>query len=207
MNKKIIKQIIVILALIVTLFAIYKLIKTYAVFYSEADATIEQKQANWIIKVNNTNISSGIEQQFTVNEIEVATNSRVTEGKIAPGGSGSFYITIDPSNTDVAIRYDIQLDKSNLTNDKIKIASIQEILNSNSLIQSAQDTYTGVISLSDIKAGKTNKIKTDIMWENDETQNDKDTEVGTKKNPTIDIPIKINVIQYLGETITPYVQN
>ena len=204
MNKRIIKRILIILILVICLFVAYKIIKTYAIFYSEANATIEQKEAMWTIKVNGTDISSGIEKNFLVNQLEVEQNSHVKNGKIAPGLSGSFYITIDPGNTDVAVRYDVKLDESNMTNEKIKINSVTEVASNNILIQSAEDTYTGIISLADIKAGKKNSIKAQIVWTNDETQNDKDTEVGTRSNPSIDIPVNIKVSQYLGETITPY---
>lgn len=203
MNKKIINKLIIIVILFIALFIVYKLIKTYAVFYSEGNATVEQKQANWTIKVNNTNISSGVETDFTVDQIEYLSNSHVLANNIAPGLSGKFYITIDPTNTDVAVRYDIFIDKSNLTNDSITIQSINEIQNNNTLKRTDTSTYTGVISLSDIQASKTNKIEIVLNWENNELNNANDTIVGTSTtNPSINIPVKVSVTQYLGETIT-----
>lgn len=204
MNRKIIKQILIIITLLVFLFAIYKLVQTYGVFYSEGNATVTQQQAKWIIKVNGTNVSSGVEQEFTVNEIELEENTHVMPGKLAPNVTGNFYIEISPENTDVAVRYDIKLDKSKLTNKQIQIISIEEIQNGNTLVETSQDVYTGVISLADAKAGVTNKIKVSINWQNDEENNDIDTEVGTVKNPKLQIPIDVNISQYLGETIEPY---
>lgn len=204
MNKKIIKQILIIITLLMVLFAIYKLVQAYGVFYSEATATVSQEQAKWIIKINGTNISSGIEQEFVVDQIEIAGDSHVAPNKLAPGTSGNFYIVIDPGNTDVAVKYEIKLDKSNLVNQQIKIESIEEVLNGNALVETSQDAYTGVISLADIKAGKTNKIKVSINWQNDEANNEEDTKVGTTKSPKLQIPIEVTVSQYLGENVEQY---
>ena len=53
MNKKVIKQILIIITLVMVLFVIYKLVETYGVFYSEGTATVVQEQAKWTIKINN----------------------------------------------------------------------------------------------------------------------------------------------------------
>lgn len=205
MNKKVIKQILIIITLVMVLFVIYKLIETYGVFYSEGTATVVQEQAKWTIKINNADISSGIEQELIIDQVEISENTHVAPGKIAPNLTGDFYIVIDPGNTDVAIRYDIQLDKSNLTNQQIQILSISEIENENTLVETDKDVYTGVISLADIKAGVTNKIKVSINWQNDESNNEVDTNMGITKNSKLQIPININVSQYIGETIEQYI--
>ena len=199
MIKKYVKQILMIITLIVILFALYKIAQTYAVFYNEANGTITQKQANWIIKINNADISSGVEKEFVVDQFECNENSHIMPGKIAPSVTGDFYITIDPTNTDVAVKYEIKMDKSNLVNEKIQILSIEEVENNISLTETEDGAYSAIMSLDDIKAGKINKIKVTISWENDEENNEEDTKIGTVKNPTLQIPITINVSQYLGE--------
>ena len=55
-----------------------------------------------------------------------------------------------------------------------------------------------------IKAGKTNKIKVRLSWENDENNNQMDTTLGTLKGYTVNIPINVTATQYLGETIEEY---
>lgn len=202
MNKKIIRQIAIILFLLVVLFIVYKLIKTYAVFYSEGNGIVEQKQASWIIKVNNTDITSSTKTTFIINQIEYSSSSHVASNKIAPGLDGCFYIIIDPSATNVAIRYDIKLDKSSLTNNSITISSIEEINNNNILKRTDNSIYTGVISLSDVQSGKKDKIKFNVNWINNEDNNSNDTIIGTTQNPSINIPVTVNVTQYLGENIT-----
>ena len=194
---------IIIAAIAVIIFAVYEFNKTYALFESQAIATITQQQANWIIEINGTNIVSDIEKDFEVNEINMATNSHVMPGKIAPAITGDFYITIDPKNTQVAVMYTIVLDQTQITNDKIKITSVEEIQEHNTLVKTAADSYTGIMELSDIQAGKINKIQFSISWENDETNNESDTEYGTKSNPKLNIPIEVHLSQYLGEEIIP----
>ena len=95
--------------------------------------------------------------------------------------------------------------KEYLINDKISIVSVEEIESGNTLTRTAETTYTGLISLSDIKAGKTNKIKVRLSWENDENNNQMDTTLGKLKGYTVNIPINVTATQYLGETIEEYV--
>lgn len=205
MNKKILKKILIIVILFMILVVAYRLINTYALFYSEGQGVVKQDNATWLIYVNNNNITSENSNKFTIDTFEIEENSHVEPGKAAPGVSGSFYIIIDPKNTNVSIKYSVNLDKSYLINDRINIVSVEEIENNNTLIRTDENTYTGVIPLSDIKNGKTNKIKVKINWENDENNNKMDTTIGTLKSYTINIPINVTATQYLGEEIKEYV--
>ena len=91
-----------------------------------------------------------------------------------------------------------------MVNDKIKIVSIEEINQNNELIRTDESTYTGVITLNDIKEKKVNNIRVKITWLNDEENNKADTTMGTIENYKINIPIEVDVTQYLGETIEEY---
>ena len=205
MNKKILKKILIIVILFMILVVAYRLINTYALFYSEGQGVVKQDNATWLIYVNNNNITSENSNKFTIDTFEIEENSHVAPGKAAPGVSGSFYIIIDPKNTNVSIKYSVNLDKSYLITDRINIVSVEEIENNNTLIRTDENTYTGVIPLSDIKNGKTNKIKVKINWENDENNNKMDTTIGTLKSYTINIPINVTATQYLGDEIKEYV--
>lgn len=206
MNKKIIKKILIIAILFMILLMAYKLINTYAVFYSEAQAKVKQENATWTIYVNNTNISSQNSNQFNVDTFEIEDNTHVAPGKIAPNTKGKFYIVIDPKETDVSVKYDIKLDKSQLINDKIEISSIA-IDGENTLIKTGEDIYTGVIMLDSIKQGRVDKIKVTLEWENDESNNENDTKIGRYVNYKMKIPIEVKATQYLGEKIEEYIPN
>ncbi len=109
---------------------------------------------------------------------------------------------IDPTDTDVSIRYDISFDLSELSDTKIKIDSIEEVNNTNNLIKTGENTYSGIIRLEEIQNKQTNKIVVNFTWDEDETTNEGDTAMGIIPDNKISIPVKVKVTQYLGEEIT-----
>lgn len=115
---------------------------------------------------------------------------------------GSFDIEIDVVDTDVSVRYDVILNKENLTNKNLKIKSVQETEVSNNLIQTAENTYTAIIPLEEIQKGNSkNKITVEVEWEDDGTNDEQDTQMGLIYNSKLEIPITIHASQYLGEQI------
>lgn len=200
MNKKI-KVLFLVLGIIVILFLTCKIVETYALFYSEAEARVSQNLGDWTIKVNNKDVSNGIVEQFTVEQLELETDENVKEGKIAPGLNGTFTITIDPTDTDVSVRYDITFDTSFLKAENMKLAKVEKIDSDNQLIEISENTYTGIISLSDIKQGRKDKIKVTLNWGNIDENDLDDTELGKIKDNKINIPILVTITQYLGEEI------
>ena len=50
-------------------------------------------------------------------------------------------------------------------------------------------------------------IEVNIIWNNNESNNDKDYELGKKAEMEVYIPVRINLKQYHGtETLVPYVE-
>ena len=201
MNKNLQKVLILVMMCVLALL-IYKIINIYAVFHSEVGANVELKNGTWNITVNGTQITTGVETQFVVDQITTTENSHVKPGTLAPGLSGNFAMVINPEDTNVSVKYDITLSKEGLENSNLRIKSIQEIDNGYSLIKTGENTYTGVIPLEQIKQGIIHKIQMEVEWIDDETNNEGDTELGKSTEP-LQIPITVHVIQYLGEEITP----
>lgn len=199
-RKKIIKKYLILLTFIATIFAVYEITSIYAVFHSEAVGNVSESLAKWKILVNNQDIVSGTEQDFDIGEF-IIPNNNVIEGKFAPGLEGYFELTIEPQDTQVSVRYDITIDESQAILEDIHLISVEEIAQNNTLIQTAEDTYTGIIPLSVINNNYVNTIKITFKWEEEENALQNGTEIKTD-TPAIDIPIKVNVKQYLGETIT-----
>ncbi len=183
---------------------IYEVIHIYAVFQSEIEGNVQFTNGKWNIYVNGTEISRGVETSFLVDHINIGESSHVKEGNIAPGLSGDFEIAINPSDTDVSVRYDINIDKENMTNDNLQITNIEETIENNTLTRTAENTYSAIIPLNKIKNGITNNIKISVTWTDNETNSDQDINIGTVSNPKLHIPITVHVSQYLGETITEY---
>lgn len=189
----------------IILIFVYCIIQIYAVFQSEVSGSVTIKNGVWQIKVNNTDISNGTNKEFKVNQIQVQNNEHVKPGNLAPGLLGTFNILINPDNTDVSVRYDISLNQENLTNKNISIKSIKETNKGADLIKTAENTFTGTITLDEIERGITNNIEVEIEWKDNEETNEEDIELATKSEDyKLDIPIIVHVSQYLGEEIVAY---
>lgn len=202
MNKNLQKVLILVIMCVLALL-IYKIIDIYAVFHSEVEANIELKNGIWNITVNETQITTGVETQFVVDQISTTENSHVKPGTLAPGLSGSFVIAINPEDTNVSVRYDITLNQEELGNSNLKIKSIQEIENNYQLIKTGENMYTGILPLEEIQNGIIHKIQMEVEWLDDGLNNENDTELGKDNTKPLQIPITVHVIQYLGEEITP----
>lgn len=181
---------------------IYEITNTYGLFESNINMDVDSKLATWNILINDTNI--GKSETFTIDNFNSEEDSTVASGKIAPGTSGYFNININPSTTQVSIRYDLTFDFSKLDN-LFTITKVEE-KNGYNLIKTGPNTYSNVITLNEIKENKTNNIRVHIKWNNNEENNDKDTEIGLTENNTLNIPVSITVLQYSGEKIEPYVE-
>ena len=203
-NKQNEKKIIILVCMCSILILIYEIVHIYAIFYSEVTGNVEMKNGKWVIEINGTEISKGVQKDFVIDQINIDQSEHVKEGKLAPGLSGNFEIQINPKNTDVSVKYEISLNEENLKNSSLKIKSISETEYNNELIRTDKNTYTAIIPLEEIKKGVTNSIKVEVEWENLEENNEEDTKEGSKYQSVLQIPISIRVSQYLGEEILPY---
>lgn len=201
MNKN---KIIIIIALLLIIVIIYMIVSTYATFRSEFTGDMKIDSATWKIVVNNTDISSNTVKEFVIDNINIDESQGVEQGKLAPGLSGNFNILIDPSDTNVSIMYELQFDTSNINSTNIRIDSVKETSTNNTLVQTAQNTYVGIITLDDIKNNVTNNIQVTLLWNDD---GDADINVGGIPDYSINIPVKIKVSQYLGEELQEYKDN
>lgn len=201
------KKLLILICAIIFIILIYEIIHIYAVFHSEMEANVQLKNGTWNINVNGTQISKGVDATFVIDKISTSQNEHVENNKLAPGLSGSFSIKINPENTDVSIIYDITLNEEKLTNSSLQIKTIKETEVGNTLTQTGENTYTGVILLEDIKKGTTNTIEMEVEWIDDENNNEEDTKLGSTYDSKLSIPVKVHVSQYLGEEINPWTQD
>src|SRR5574344_464187 len=177
--------------------------KTYALFENNGEAKITESIGKWQIKLNGTDISQSITSDFVIDNFIYTDNTNVANGVIAPGRNGYFDIIVDPSGTDVAVRYDITIRLTANTYSGNVSFNIDDQTGGNA-VKTSSDTYSGVISLADIKANKTITLRVNMTWL-DETNHDiDDTTLGTTLNSGLEIPVTVIVSQYLGEVITPY---
>ena len=202
MNKNI-RKILFLLMTSVFILLIYKIIDIYAVFHSEIESNVALENGKWNITINGSDITTGTVTEFVINQITTTENDHVKPGNLAPGLSGSFEIEINPEDTNVSVRYDITLNQQELGDSNLKIRSIEEIEQNYKLIQTEENTYTGVILLEEINQGINHRIRMEVEWADQEISNEADTTLGTDVTNKLQIPITVHAIQYLGEEITP----
>lgn len=201
------KKLFLLLIMCIGILLIYKVINIYALFQSEMKGNVELDNGVWNIIINGDKITTGVDSEFVIDRIDTTQNNYVKPGKLAPGLSGSFEIGINPENTNVSVRYDVTLNQEELGGSNLTIKSIKEVETGYQLIKTAENTYTGIIPLQDINNGVTHKIKMEVEWLDDGLNNESDTIVGKNETHQLQIPIIVHAIQYLGEEITPIIED
>lgn len=96
---------------------------TLAKYTSEAKATGSAAVAKWSIKFSEgSNEFTGDSHTFTLKDTGTNT-ANVTDGKVAPGSTGSVELTVDGTDTETAYKYSIKLDDSGLSGVPVKFYS------------------------------------------------------------------------------------
>lgn len=202
----------ILVCIIMLLFTSYQIATTYAKYMTEATANIEKTAGAWVIKINDNDISnSNSETTFDIDDLIFPESEFVVEGKLAPASSGYFDVVIDPTGTSVAVRFDVTLDVSGLSAyDAINFTAVYRVINgeevSANMVRTGDHTYSGVISLDDVKEGIASTMRFYIGWEEDETEegDESDTQLGNIKDITAKLPVNVVISQYSGETLEEY---
>ncbi len=200
------KKISIIISLLLILVTLYNIVTSYAKYVTQASGSMEKQAGAWVIKVNNKDISSkNATKTFTIDNLTLLNNEFVVDGKIAPNSVGYFDISIDPTGTTTAVRFDVTLDFSDLeTVEAIHFESACLVINgeenTSGMTRTAKNTYTGIIPLSDVKQNIITTARLYIKWEDSET----DIDLGLIKNNQLDLPIEVDISQYNGEELVEY---
>ena len=188
----------VISAFLVTLLLISS---TYALFESQGEAETNFEIGKWVIKLNDVDVSKGYQEDFVIDNFIYDENENVEEGYIAPGQKGYFDIVLDPSGTDVAVRYDIEINLSEGNYPRNLEMSVDTLLD-NETVKSDDNSYSGIITLDEIKENKKISLRLNMYWNNkSDALNQSDSRYGTVINNSFEIPITVKISQYLGENI------
>lgn len=108
------KKIWILSSLIMILVTLYQINTTYAKYYTEASGKAEATIGAWIVRLNNSDITTGTEEQtFAIENINTYNTDNVLNGKIAPGAIGYFDIVIDATDASVAVKYEITVEENN----------------------------------------------------------------------------------------------
>lgn len=229
MNKKIK----IILLILILIFVILILKSTYSKYTEQEEASVVEEIADWIIKVNDVDITvvtaedaddtntttdnttstetstvvSGTTFNISGDDFVIYESSHVSDGKLAPGSKGYFYIRIDPEGTQTAVKYTISIDTSSLTEKGIslKITNISDENGKNitTAVSGTKQLIQRIKTLDEVEStdetSRIDKIKVEFEWLEDSTTNDSDTSLGENSDSTISLPITVNAIQYVGQ--------
>ncbi len=182
----------------------YIIIDTFALFESNLNESTSVPIGKWSIKLNNNDITNGTTVEFPIENFTTNENNHTTTGYFGPGSSGYFDVVLDPGDTDVSIRYDITLD---IAEDLPGNISYFLSVDGNAMTRTGEFTYSGVLDIADIDNGVTPTLRINIVWNDIGSYNESDTNLGIVYNNNITIPVRVHVIQYLGEQIIPYDEN
>lgn len=199
MSKK--KKILILILILILLVLILR--SAFSKYVNEAVGATSNKIGQWIIKVNNQDITEDV-NTFLIDNFTWSENAHVKPPKVAPGMKGHFNITIDPTGTDVALKYTIKIDEKKLreiADINLKITGIKE--NGVESELKLDDEGNFIIekekTLAQIKSDTEaiDNLEIEVTWVDDNTEesNKKDSEVGSVANRKIQMPIEINVIQ------------
>lgn len=197
-NKKTIQIIVVCLVVLGSLFYLYSK-GTYTSYETLTNGKITPKIAKWNIKVDGIEVTTSDVVTIGLSNINWVSNNAVA-AKAVPGSHGIATVKIDPMDTDVSIKYTLEVVDKNV--DSNKFLEVSNINNStNSLIQTGENTYVGVITLDELKNKTITTLTFDVLWPLGDDVDPYSDEVNSSSNF---LEINFSVEQYKGEAITPY---
>ena len=197
------KNILLFLFLLLCLGSLYYGAKqTYTAYESSVDSRVANDISDIHLRINGEEIrQNGVLNNRVIldNVTWVSTHTRAE--KISPGSTGSFQLELDPTGSEVAILYELQFVDKVVDDDKI--LNFGNIVSDDTLIQTAADTYSGIITLNQIQSLQ--KIHINVGFSFDASH---DIEGFREDNQAYDdfFEIHVKVYQYLGETLVPYTE-
>ena len=172
------------LVLLLLLLVVCSGLVTYALFRTNksGNATVNAARWNIVFKNGETEIEDNFNIQLS-NATWTNELGNVASGKIAPGSSATFYITIDATNTETSVDYTAEIDES--------------FDESDFEVTLAQDS--GTIPYSTVENAMIRQIPIRVVWNgNINDSNTKNNDDLLKKARNITIPIKLTAAQKLA---------
>lgn len=105
---KLYKKLIILLALIVSCYLLFVVIKTFAKYSTSVSQVANMGIADWNIKVNNSTIQSGQPATFTIQPV-LPGSTHIASGIMAPTAEGYFNLALDYTDVDVSFAYSIDI--------------------------------------------------------------------------------------------------
>ena len=164
--------------------------KTYSKYTSFFEGEKVFETANWKVKIENIDITKQQENNIDI-LLNTDDNKYVTNGKIAPGITANGTFTLDPSGSEVTIKYIITPGKIMYNEKEFSDFKIKMIKANNKILECKNGEYTDLIELENINELVEFTIVVEWQSNDDEEDTIKGIETGD-----LSIPINIRVEQY-----------
>lgn len=164
--------------------------KTYSKYTSFSEGEKLFETANWKVKIENIDITKQQENNIDI-LLNTDDNKYVTNGKIAPGITANGTFTLDPSGSEVTIKYIITPGKIMYNEKEFSDFKIKMIKANNKILECENGEYTDIIELENINE----LIEFTIVVEWQSNDDEEDTIKGIETGD-LSIPINIRVEQY-----------
>ena len=198
-NRRIV--LIIFIILFVGCFLYMGALGTYTSYESQIEGNASSKTAGIQLKINGEDVvaSGGVLDNRIILDNTTWVSTHTREEKISPGSSGTIDLELDPAGSEVAILYEFRFVDKMIDEDKL--LNFGDIVCDDTLVQTAVDTYSGIITLDDIEDEKVINLSVDFYFDYLN-----DIEGITEDNQVLDdlFEIHFHALQYNGETLTPY---
>lgn len=174
---------------------------TYTSYESSIDSNAVAKISDIKLKINGRDVTDNseiLDSKFFMDNIEW-NSTHTRDDKISPGSSGVFQLELDPSGSEVAILFDFEFIDKLIDNDKY--LNFGDITSQDNIVRTDIDTYSGIITLDDIKAGK--KINFNIEFYFDWLEDIEGIENDSQTFEDL-FEIVFHAVQYRGEELIAY---
>lgn len=216
------KKVLWILLCIMIIITFLQIIDIYALYRSEISGKFTTATGKWVIKVNDVLVTGFASNSFNITEDDMMflDTDVVKDNLIAPNVGMYFELEIDPTGTEVAVKYDVSvkdisdviLNESLVEADFIdlEVTNIEQTrtysdgsttTSSGKIINLANQNIKNVIPLTDINAGCKDTIKIYFKWKNNEAYNEDESELASAGNAILKIPVEAKFTQYMGEEL------
>ena len=180
---------IVVVVLFVLMLTMLVVVDTYALFETDASANKELPIGEWVILLNNYDVSQT--RTITLNDFTYTNGVHTQSNYFAPGSSAYFILTIDASDCQVSVGYELEIDDSDIADYPNIYFTITDMSNNQAITSS---TYSGMLLLS--SQNRTKQLKITLYWDNDPLYDESDTSL---IGEDLAFTINANFIQYVGE--------
>ena len=176
-------------ALFLLCITLLSIVKSYALFETEANGNGEMSIGKWTILINDEDAT--FSESVSLDSFDYDDDVHVREGYIAPGVGGNFTIELDADDTDVSMICTIEMDDEDLNDHPNITVEIDSVTKTN-LLNSDKD-YKVIINHDDLN--KSTLITYSLDWTNALAYDEADTELNGED---ININFAVHCNQYLG---------